>query len=242
VSTNDPAQPNVQLRVSATVKIALGITPTRLNFGQIRKGAAPARFVSLTGDDALTATILAATARSPHVIADINPEGFQNDKTRQLKISLTSDLPVGRFREQVTITTDHPAVNSTTLYLYGEVLGAIAVTPAYVSFGTLPHGTAVEKSVTVTATGDTTFAVLSVASAEPEVQTSVETVREGKEYKILVRVSEQLRKPFVRGTLTIRTDNTEQETIEVRYFGKIQTTPAGPRRPEEPPAPPVGEG
>jgi hypothetical protein len=231
VTTNDPSQPSVQLRVSAHVKVALGITPTRLNFGQIKKGSSPARYVSFTGDDSLKATMLSAAVRGTHVITEIRPEGFQNDRARQLKIRLSPELPVGRFREQVIITTDHPDIKKITVYLYGEVVGAISVSPAYVSFGALEPGAAVERAISVAATGDTTFSVLSVTAAEPEVKATVETIREGKEYKVLVRVSEWADKPFVRGRLTITTDHKDQETIEVRYFGKVKTPPARPPQP-----------
>lgn len=229
VYTNDPTTPMVKLDVIATVKVLLGVTPARLGFGQIDRGITVTKYVSLTGDDRDTCHVLSAQSRNSALTAEVSPDGYGGDAHRVLKITLTPDMPIGRFRERITVTTDHPTVKQMTIYAYGEVLGNIRVQPNYLSFGMLKADTAVEKTIRLTATGDTPFTVTSVRSTIPEVTVTSKPLTPNMVYEITARVDGSFSKPLLKGSVIIETDSKDQGKIEVRFFGR--------QRPQRPPGP-----
>lgn len=229
VYTNDPSSPMVKLDVIATVKVLLGVTPARLSFGQIEQGTTVTKYVSLTGDDRETCHVLSARSRNAALTAEVTPEGYGGDPHRVIKITLTPDMNIGRFRERITVTTDHPTVKKITIYAYGEVLGNIRVQPNYLSFGMLKPDTAVEKTIRLTATGDSPFSVTGVRSTVPEVSVESKAITPNKAYEITARVDNSFSKPLLKGSVIIETDSKDQGKIEVRFFGR--------RRPPRQPAP-----
>ncbi len=144
-------------------------------------------------------------------------------------------MKVGRFRERVNITTDHEKAGKINVYVFGEVIGNIKVQPNYVSLGTLKKGKAVEKTIKVNATGDTPFKILDVSSSEKEIKTALETVKEGKEYLVKLILPETYTRPLAKGTVTIKTDDKEQEEIQVRFFGRSHVQRKKTKPPEKKP-------
>ena len=45
----------------------------------------------------------------------------------------------------------------------------------------------------------------------------------GREYRVVVRVPEEVTKPMLKGLITIVTDDPEQQTLSIRFFGRAAT-------------------
>jgi len=245
VTTNDPDQRTIQLKLSAEVQVALALEPYLINFGRFKKGEAPVRYVSVIGDDKDSAKIISAEAKEKSLNVELNPKGFENNKDNRIKISVLPDMKVGQFRDVIAVTTDHKANKNMNISVFGEVVGDIVVTPRSFSFGFFERGKAPEKIVTLKANPPATFKVLKAVSTSPEVTVENVVVKEGAEYQIKARIKDTFDKDSLRGNIVITTDNKEQPTIEIMYFGRVQkapgTTPGQPgsAKPPMTPVPPA---
>ncbi len=226
VTTNDPERKTLKLTVSADVEIVLSTSPTRVNFGRLQKSYRPtAKYIALTGNAKDSVTITSVESKNEHIKVDVNPAGFENNKNKKIKIEVLPGLTVGKFRERITLHTDHETVKKLSLYVYGDIIGTIAVTPRYLSFGMLREGVPNEKTITLKAASEAAFKVLDVTSTIPEVETSLETIQEGKEYKVKAVIKQGFDKAILRGKILIQTDDTEQQNIEVNVFARKKLPP-----------------
>jgi hypothetical protein len=225
VTTNDPDQRSIQLKLAAEVQVALALEPYLINFGRFKKGETPVRYVTVIGDDKDAAKIISAEAKEKSLKVELNPKGFENNKDNRIKISVLPDMKVGQFRDVIAVTTDHKANKNMNISVFGEVVGDIVVTPRSFSFGFFERGKAPEKIVTLKANPPATFKVLKAESTTPEVMVENVTVKEGAEYQIKARIKDNFDKDYLRGNIVITTDSKEQPKIEIMYFGRVQKAP-----------------
>ena len=92
-------------------------------------------------------------------------------------------MNLGRFGDQIALKTDHPRIRNLKLYISGEIIGNIILSPNHVSFGRFRMGGRYEKSLMLTAAPDVVFKVLDVQTTVPGLHTQLLTLKEGKAYK-----------------------------------------------------------
>ena len=230
VTTNDPEQKTVKLKVRADVQVVLSTKPSRINFGRLKKGDTATKYVSLIGSDKDVITSISAKSGNEHLKAETNISGYENDKDKKIKVTVNSDIKVGRFSDRININTDNKKVEKLVVYVYGEVEGNIKVIPNHLSFGLLEKGKVSERTIKLKAVSDAPFKILNVSSSLKEIETTVETIQEGKEYKIRAKITEGFNQDSLKGKLVIKTDDKDQENIEIRVFGRVKRSTQGPKK------------
>ena len=77
VSTNDPANKKVSLKVTGIVKEAVVCNPSRLNFGKIVKGDTKTQQITVTPGEGEKVKIKSVKSLSEYLTTDVskNPEG-----------------------------------------------------------------------------------------------------------------------------------------------------------------------
>jgi len=110
VSTNDPEQPAVKLKVAADVHVALALEPSQINLRNLKKGTEITKYVSLTGSDKDTTQITAVENKNEGIKVETNPAGYNNNKDKRIKITLAPEIKIGRFRDKITVQTDHKTI------------------------------------------------------------------------------------------------------------------------------------
>gem|GEM_PF-949765 len=229
VETNDPAAANLVLEVSAKVEVALAISPASIVFPAFTgaSGSAEPLYARISGSQSPSVNISGVECSNKLISVEANPGGFDGDPGRQVKFTVLPGMPIGRFRERIVLTTDSDKVPELSLFVMGEVLGPISVTPRHLPLGTIQAGTPVRKIIRLQSTlPDGAFRVVDVKSTVEGLTTELITVTPGSEYKIAVGLAEGLSRPVIRGEIIITTDNKEQASIPVRVFGR--TLPAQP--------------
>jgi len=227
VTTNDPSARDLQLEVRASVEVVLAASPSAVVFPAFASssGSANPVYARLTGTESSTANIVAVECANKLVSVEVKRDGFDGKAERQLKFSIGPGMPVGRFREQVVLKTDSAKVGTLNLFVMGEVLGAVSITPRHLPLGTLNPGEPVRKLITLRATGsDVRFRVLGVKSSIEGITTELIEVAPGKEYQVAVGLAEGFAPPVIRGEIRITTDVPEQKTISVRVFGRTSAS------------------
>jgi hypothetical protein len=201
--------------------------PTRLNLGRLKKGQTPAtKYISLSGNDKDKTKVTSVKAKNKDIQVEMNPAGFENDKDKQIKVTVLPGMKLGKFRDRVSVGTDHEKIDKLSFYVYGEIMGNITVQPNYLSFGVLKKGQKKEKKIILKSTSDAVFKVLEVTSTMPELATKLETIKEGKEYSITAFLNEGFSGNSLKGKVNIKTDDELQKNIEVKVFGRTAPKPS----------------
>lgn len=205
--------------------MVLAINPVTIVFPAFASssGSLQPRYARLTGSQSATVNIESFACANKLISVEFNRSGFDGDATRQVKFSVGPGMPVGRFRERVQVKTDSAEAGTLAVFVTGEVLGAVSVSPRHLPLGTIRPGTTVTRHITLRSTReDITFNVLQVSSTVEGLDTELTETVPGKEYLIAVSAAESLDRPVIRGEILITTDVPNQQIIKVRVFGRIQ--------------------
>jgi len=133
-------------------------------------------------------------------------------------VALSPSMPPGPISDTLRIETSRAPLRVAIL---GVVTGDLVVKPNQVSFGILPHHQGAVRIVRLTNQGSRTINVLGVDSTSNSVFAQVAPVTPGKEYKLTVALRPNTPDGQIRGALTIRTDDPQQTTLIVPYYGIV---------------------
>jgi hypothetical protein len=218
-STNDPNSPEAIMTMQGTVKQQVSATPADVAFGQLKQGTEATKEVivsDLTG------------RKDPFTVSDItnsNP-ALKVEKANRtdgkpgvmLKITVTKAMPVGTFDDTVKMTTSRIPLK---VDVFGQVTGDLSVAPAQVSFGIVPHGQEATRMVKLTNQGGKPIKVLGITSTAVPVSASAAPIDGSKDYQITVQLRRGTPDGQVRGQLQIKTDDPEQQVLNVPFYGIV---------------------
>jgi len=219
--------------VSARAEIKLAVNPQTIVFPafSISNGSTQPLYAQLTGSESDSVKIVSAQSTNELIRIEVNHDGFDGDPARQIKFTVLPGMSEGRFRERVVLTTDSTSIGTLSLFVTGEALGNIKVTPKHLPFGMIQAGRSVRRTIRLQATHDAfSFNVLGVKSTVDELVAEVTTITPGKEYMVNVVLPDDYPHDIVRGEIIITTDDKDQETVTVRVFGRA----AGPTQKRQP--------
>ena len=135
VMSNDPGWPQVNLKLSFTVKTMLQISPKSRIFIPIKKGKPWTQEFKVTSSEGKPFKIISVTSSSKYVSANFKPVGGKPDerKTYIVEVEASPDIPVGRFAATVEIKTDLSKDLKETIWIFGKVKGSISYRPEQIS-------------------------------------------------------------------------------------------------------------
>jgi hypothetical protein len=217
--TNDPNTPEAIMTMQGVVKQQVSATPSDVSFGKVKQGAEVTREV-LVSDLTLR--------KDPFIVSDVNnanPAIKVEKATRPdgkpgalLKITLTKAMPIGTFDDTIKMTTSRIPLQ---VEVFGQITGDLSVAPAQVSFGIVPHGQEATRMVKLTNEGSKPIKVLGITSSAVPVSASAEPIDGSKDYKITVQLRRGTPDGQVRGQLEIKTDDPEQQVLNVPFYGIV---------------------
>jgi hypothetical protein len=219
VSTNDPNTPQTIMTIQGVVKQQVSATPSDVAFGKVKQGTEVTKEVIISD---LT------NRRDPFIVSDVtnsNP-AIKVEKLNRpdgkpgalLKVTLTKAMPAGSFDDTINMTTSRIPLK---VDVFGQVTGDLSVDPAQVSFGIVPHGGEAMRMVKLTNEGSKPVKVLGITSSEVSVSASAEPIDGSKDYKIIVQLHRGTPDGQVRGQLEIKTDDPEQQVLNVHFYGIV---------------------
>jgi hypothetical protein len=225
VYTNDPAAKSIVLTIKGDVKVQVEAAPAQVAFGDVKHGTDQTRQVLL--NDLLAGTDPAKAPQEFKVqsITNASPNIKVAEASRTdgkaggaLTVTLLPTMPIGAFDDTIKVTTSRAPVDIT---VFGNVQGDITVKPAQVSFGVVPHRQGTLRYVRLVNVGARPMKVTSVTSSNVSVSATAEPVEAGKEYKITLELRPNTPDGALRGQVAITTDDPQQQTLSLPYFGII---------------------
>jgi hypothetical protein len=225
VPTNDPAAKSIVLTIKGDVKVQVEATPAQVAFGDVKHGTDQTRQVLL--NDVVAGTdptkppqefkVQSVTNASPKIKVAAAPR-TDGKAGAALTVTLLPTMPIGAFDDTIKVATSRAPVDIT---VFGNVQGDITVKPAQVSFGVVPHHQGTLRFVRLVNAGTRPMKVTGVVSSNVSVSATAEPVEAGKEYKITLELRPNTPDGALRGQLAITTDDPQQQTLSLPYFGII---------------------
>ncbi len=199
VTTNDPVKPIVGLSVAATIVDVLTLEPDVVLLPAVQAGQGAVAEAKLYQGGTEKLRINKIDTSSPKISVTSSP--LEGDELGYLlKVTVSPDMPPGKFEELVTIFTNYEDYSSLQtektaevfkdysrmkLPVKGSVGGAISASPQKVNFGTCVPGTPVQRKITVAGTSSS-FDIESLSIKDPSFHASSTTIEKGKKYEVTI--------------------------------------------------------
>ena len=144
------------------------------------------------------------------------------------KGAIVAALNTRAFRGQrdvtITVTIDQPYRAQVQLHVRGYIRGDVVLEPGEVALGTVEEGTPVEKTVSVSRTGRSSWRVLQVQSENPHLSAEVvSTTREWDRVRcqLQVRLDPHAPAGTIREHLMLVTNDSPSQRIPVPVEGRV---------------------
>ncbi len=167
VSSNDPVNANLQLKINMTVVREIDTMPDRLYLFNLKKGEARNSQVTILGRPGNPLQVTSAESTNKIVTVALTPYAQptpgQERQGAVLNVNLPGNLPIGKFTDDIQVKTDDPKKPQIDVQVMGEIVGRIQISNNNLFFG--PHQ---ETPSTVNFTVDHPkgFAIWKVESAK----------------------------------------------------------------------------
>lgn len=221
VHSNDPDEPEIELKITGVIKTEVAVEPEFLYFGDVEKGKAITKTLKLIQIGAGQLGLNQVEAAEEYFVTHVS--GLEDERHKGFKIDvvLRSDAPIGRFTEAVTLHTNVNKRPRIDVPVCGNVLGRIRVKPQMLSLGTLKKGSFAANKIETTSTDQKSYDILKVISNPPFFVTEVTRGKNDRDFKIAVKVDENAPAGRVGGEIYIYTDDPDQSLIKVPVYGII---------------------
>jgi hypothetical protein len=226
VFSNDPAQPELSLSVSAQLVAPVQITPGPAALLAVGERPAAQEFiVARRGGQPMRIVQLVPNASFLHVVSTPLP----GQGRFKVTVTASNDAPLGRTVIPVVVQTDLPKRGALTLVLTVD-RGVVAVPPVLFC-GLLQQDLRHPVHAVATILHHTgTFHVQGVSVDDPKLTARLETVRDGAEYRVTVSYAGGWEPGMVEKTLVVTTDDPQQPVLKIPVEALIHPS-SGPAPP-----------
>lgn len=240
VTTNDPAMRSFSLQLKGTVLVPLDVLPNENVTFNGKSDALTAQVLTVSSTDKSVFDILSVTpsdqAFKTTVVAAPETGTAPKAKTGtvasganryQITITPAGAIPIGRLNATVTLKTTHPKASEQVIRLFGTITGDVDVMPPNVSLGTGASATPEAKVQHVLirkAVGDP-LKILGVTAADPQLATTLKTVKEGREYDLEVKYTGPPKTTAMSSKVTVTTNDARQPTLDIPVWGRADAPP-----------------
>ncbi len=221
VYTNDPGAPSAGLALNGSVTTDIVAAPSPLYLGKLRRGEAVEREIRVTaGRPGATYEVTAVEHSNPalHTSLERLPDG----SGQRVVVTLEPHIPLGRFNDQLVLRTTSPRQPALTVSVFASVEGDVVVLPPQVTFGLARAGVAAERDLYIRNRGLRPLAVTAVSVPQRVVTYRLDTLEDGQEYRLTLRLRDGLPPGKVEGTVEIFTDHPDEGRLVVPLYAIVR--------------------
>ena len=222
VYSNDSAHSPVELTVSAFVRSAISITPSQLDFPDLRYGQGTSQIVIIKFPKEENLKISSITTLSPFLSARILPDKSRSPDKILVSVNISSTWNIGKFTGALRFYTNSSTFPMLRLAVSGEIKGTINITPDRIFFGLAKRGGKITRSILMTNSGKGIFSITKIDSSVKGLSFQIETIRKGKQYKINAILDTTLAEKQISDKVVLHTDLSEQSSFELPVFAYLQ--------------------
>jgi len=221
VYSNDPLQPVSTLTLQGEITVEVAVEPAQLYLGRLRRGEETSRTVEVFYDASkpITITKVENTSSVLSVQAEDLEKGGQ--KGKKLLVTLKKDAPLGRLNDQITVTTTSQRRPSVVIPVFGSIEGDVLVMPPQVSFGVVRQGEGKTQEVSIKSRAAQPVHVLQVQSSTADVIPEITAVKDGEEYRLILRAKGDSKLGRIQGEVQVFTDHPEEKVLTIPLYGVV---------------------
>ena len=172
-----------------------------------------------------------ASSRPGQVVATEGPMSADDCKTmkvekgRRITINVKGDIPLGYFREEVVIKTDHPKQPELKLTVAGKMVGPISASPERVLFKLVhsPQGDTGAVTLTVRGLRPTRFEVERKPEKLDVGVTQLDPSSPGGQYLLTVTVPPGMPPGDIDDQIVLKTDHPKAGEVKIPVAIRIQS-------------------
>lgn len=221
VHSSDPTRPMATLDLRADVQPVFIFTPAVLDLGQVERGQAVAREVTMSDAKGRPFTIKSVASSLTNLTATAAPLGRDGSAYR-LKATLAPQGRTGPFVGNMEVTTDRKVAGKPLLLVIGTVIGPVRVVPTALFLGLVGPGDLFPpKTLMVQNAGSKPVEIRSVNPGDPLLKATVTTNAPGREFTIELTTRQAPPPGWMRRTLHIFTTDSEAP-LEVSLSGIVR--------------------
>ena len=223
VRSNDPQTPEVTLIVKVDYTPLYDLSPATLT-PNLPFGVKEAeQFAALTRTDGKPLRLLRLDPSKPWITATAEPGAEADACTAHIRIAVQRDGGPRRFNEYIHFyTADQTNIPVSTLYLYGQVMGEVSVSPESLYWSVTgaapapaerPEAQAMRR-VTIQSASGQAFELKNPQSTIPGIQVELVPRESGKAYELVAKLNNAPAQT-VSGNVSFETSVAAQPRIEV---------------------------
>ena len=227
---NDPDQPQVTLVLKGIVVPPIDILPFAAVFISEFNGKAKERSVTIVNNQESPLTITGLERDGVHFEAVV--ETVVPGKQHELRVTLLAGVPVGRYKEAVTLLTDDPAHPRLRVVVNLRVKPDLYVAPPDVDFGQVnlsgiqkkkPGMLPIATQIFLVKRRDSEMTITSVTTNLPFLDIQQDPPERGQIFRFDVGLKGNLIEPGkIDGTIRIKTDDPEYPELIIPVRGEIK--------------------
>lgn len=227
VTSNDPDEPLLILRIEGMIKQAVIVKPNRLDFGNVIIGDSPSRKLTVFPAKGEELKVREVESGSEHLrikLSKISEEGVY-----QIDVTLGPEAPFGRLNERLIIYTDNERQPVVDVLVTANIKGDIVVTPKRLSLNVQKGEEFQSPSINITKVGQGKLKVFNVESNKEFIKPELQPLEHGKRYRVALKVGPNAPVGWTQGLITIQTDDPREPNIRVpinlNVSGEITVVP-----------------
>jgi len=225
LGTNDPATPSLTLIVRGKVLLPVAVEPSEtVALGNVfNEETHRADLTILSPDQAGLKLTKVLSSKPGLIVAEVKPipaEEIQKLKVKSgytLAITVKPGLPVGPFREELVIQTNHPDQPEVKVTIAGSMTGPITVHPAKLEMLNVLSRTGAARDFSLLVRGEKEIH-FQVAQAPAKVKVAVvhdETSRLKGRYRVTVTVPPGTPAGLIDEPIVLKTDHPKVSEVKI---------------------------
>lgn len=217
VETDDPVQNTLTLVIKGKAFTPLKTFPDTVSVGQKKLLLEPlSRRVSIHLQK--DTQILAVRTDSEYIKAVLE---IKND-IPHVNMRFLPTLPVGKFNQYLMIDYKHKGKKGThSVWVYGEVLGDLLVTPNPLNLGVVEDPLSLLKTITISSRKKLPFQISAVKSSNDHINVTFKKEQNGTSYKLTATISPNAKSGDISCEILIHTSNPDQRVVRIPVYGKL---------------------
>ncbi|MFG0317962.1 MAG: DUF1573 domain-containing protein [Planctomycetota bacterium JB042] len=233
VISSDDRMPALRLTMKMKVTSGIELEPNPLQFGEITRGSEVTKRAWAKLKTVKDIEITEIGEKPAY--ADVKWErGTAPDGTEAIAIDVTilGTAPIGYVAPALVLKTNHEKLNQIQVQLYAHVKSEVVfdtgnkINKERIDFEVIPFGEARKRTVEITNGNPAVpYAVTGVdvdSMHKDKLTAELETIEEGKHYKIHLTTADDLDARFFRGKLIVRSGSAEMPAKEIFFHGWIK--------------------
>jgi len=222
VTTNDPDNPNLTLRLTTVIRTAIEVKPSEQMALALKSDEPTVQEVEIVSNTNEPLEVQEVSVNAPFIRAETQKI---DDKRTKITFTISPEAPPGRSTFVATARTNSSSMPQVSIVMNCEK--GIILTPNTVFFGAINSATPlpVERIVTVSRS-DKGFQIKKFEVDDPNIEVRHEATEDNRQHRFVLRYKGGWQPGTVRRNLVIETDDTQQKTLQVLLVANVLASDA----------------